>query len=48
MIHARPDRFVLVDSRIIGAAETWGHLAMAGKQIYVRERDAIVAYRWGG
>ena len=48
LIHARPDRFVLVDSRTISAAETWGHLAMAGKQIYVRERDAIVAYRWEG
>ena len=46
LIHANPDRFVLLDSRQIASAETWGHLAMAGKQIYVRESDAVAAYRW--
>ena len=46
LIHARPDRFVLLDAREVSTAETWGHLAMAGKQIYIRERNAIAAYRW--
>ena len=46
LIHADPDRFVLVDSRNISTAETWGHLAVAGQHIYIRERNAIAAYRW--
>jgi outer membrane protein assembly factor BamB len=46
LIHANPDRFILADSRSISTAETWGHLAIAGQQIYIRERDAIAAYRW--
>jgi outer membrane protein assembly factor BamB len=46
LFHARPDRFELVDSRIISSEETWGHIAMAGGQIFVREKNAIAAYRW--
>ncbi|MCH7988439.1 MAG: PQQ-binding-like beta-propeller repeat protein [Planctomycetes bacterium] len=46
LIQADPDRFVLVDSRTISTEETWGHLAVAGQFIYIRERNAIAAYRW--
>jgi len=46
LVHADPDRFVLADSRTISSEETWGHIAVAGKEIYVRERNAIAAYRW--
>jgi outer membrane protein assembly factor BamB len=48
LIHARPDRFELLDTRTISTDETWGHLAMAGQQLYVREKNAIAAYRWAG
>ena len=46
LLDAEPERFRLLDSRQISAAETWGYLAMAGKELYVRERDAIAVYRW--
>ena len=46
LIHADPDRFVLADSRKVSTEETWGYLAIAGADIYIRERNAIVAYRW--
>jgi outer membrane protein assembly factor BamB len=46
LIHADPDRFILADSRTISSEETWGHLAVAGQDIYIRERTAIAAYRW--
>jgi outer membrane protein assembly factor BamB len=46
LIHADPDRFVLADSRTVSVEETWGHIAIAGKDIYIRERNAIAAYRW--
>jgi hypothetical protein len=46
LIDADPDRFILVDSRTISIEETWGHLAIAGQDIYIREHNAIAAYRW--
>ena len=46
LLHADPTRFVLVDSRKISTAETWGHLAITGQHIYIRERNAIAAYEW--
>jgi hypothetical protein len=46
LIDAVPDRFELIDSRTVSTEETWGHLAIAGKDIYIRERNAIAAYRW--
>ncbi len=46
LIHADPGQFVLADSRKISTAETWGHLAIVGQHIYIRERNAIAAYRW--
>ena len=46
LIRTDPDRFVLIDSRDISTVETWGHLAIAGGHIYIRERNAIAAYRW--
>ena len=46
LLAASPDRFLLVDQRTISSDETWGHLAMAGGTLYVREKSAIAAYRW--
>ena len=46
LLHANPDRFVLADSRKISTAETWGHLAIARQHIYIREQNAITAFRW--
>ena len=46
LLHADPKRFVLADSRKISNSETWAHLAIAGQQVFVRARNAIVAYQW--
>ena len=46
LLEATPERFLLVDWRQVSDTETWGYLAMAGNDLYVRERDAIAAYRW--
>jgi outer membrane protein assembly factor BamB len=46
LMDANPEKFVLVDSRKISNEETWGHLAIAGNEIYIRERNAITAFRW--
>ncbi len=46
LIRANPEKFVLLDSRKITDADTWAHLAVSGDQLFVRELQAIVAFRW--
>ncbi len=46
LIRANPDEFELLDSQTISEEETWGHLAVSGENLYVRELHAIAAYRW--
>jgi outer membrane protein assembly factor BamB len=48
LIKANPDEFELLDSRTISDQETWGHIAIAGKQIFIREKNAITAFQWTG
>lgn len=46
LIRANIDKFELLDSRTISKQETWGHLAVCGDQVFVRELNGIAAYRW--
>ncbi len=46
LIDAKPERFQLLDLRKISKEDTWGHLAVAGDQIFVRELKAVAVYRW--
>jgi outer membrane protein assembly factor BamB len=46
LIRAKPERFDLLDSRKISDQETWGHLAVCGDQVFVRELNGISVYRW--
>jgi outer membrane protein assembly factor BamB len=46
LINANPQSFQLMDRRQISTQDTWGHLAVAGDQVFIRELKAIVAYRW--
>jgi outer membrane protein assembly factor BamB len=46
LIRADPARFTLVDRRSVADSETWGHLAVAGDQLFVRELKALAAFRW--
>lgn len=46
LIHATPDKFDLLDSRQISEQETWGHLAVCGGQVFVRELNGVSAYHW--
>lgn len=46
LIRAQPEAFELLDSREISDQESWGHLAVDGNQIFVRELEGIAAYRW--
>ncbi|MFO0946782.1 MAG: PQQ-binding-like beta-propeller repeat protein [Planctomycetota bacterium] len=46
LLKANPDKFELLDSRKISDQPTWGHLAVSGHQIFIRELNAIAAYDW--
>ena len=46
LVEADPDEFVLLDRRKVSRDETWAHLAVSGRSVFVRELEAIAAYRW--
>jgi len=46
LLAANPERFELRDERVVAAQETWGHLAVSGDDLFVRELEAIAAWRW--
>lgn len=43
---ANPEKFELLDSRQISDEDAWAHLAVCGDELFIRERKALVAYRW--
>jgi len=48
LFRANKEKFDLLDQRKLTNAETWAHLAVAGDELFVRELNALVAYRWSG
>jgi len=46
LLGATPERFDEIDSRKIADAEVWGHLAISGNTLFIRELNAITAYKW--
>jgi len=46
LLRASREKFDLLDERKLTDAETWAHLAVAGGQLFVRELNALAAYRW--
>lgn len=46
LVRAQADEFTLLDRRPLGEAPMWGHLAVAGDQLLVRELEALAVYRW--
>ncbi|MBG88436.1 MAG: pyrrolo-quinoline quinone [Verrucomicrobiales bacterium] len=45
LFNANRERFDLVDSRVVGD-DTWAHLAVAGKNLVIRELNALAVYQW--
>lgn len=46
LVRANPRELQVLDSRPISDQSTWGHLAISGNQIFVRELEGVAAYRW--
>jgi outer membrane protein assembly factor BamB len=45
LVRANPEKFELLDSKELTKSPAWGHLAVAGDEVFVRELNAITAYR---
>lgn len=46
LFRANQKQFDLLAQRKLTAAETWAHLAIAGGELFVRELNALTAFRW--
>lgn len=46
LIKASPERLQITDRIKISQADTWAHLAVSGDNLFIRELNALVAYRW--
>jgi len=46
LLRANPDEFELLDKRTLTDAETWAHLAVTERDLFVRELHGLAAYRW--
>jgi hypothetical protein len=47
LIAAKPAAFELLDERTLTDEPCWGHLAIAGTELYVRSLRRLFAYGWG-
>ena len=46
LVEPNKEKLVIKESREIAKQPTWGHLALAGNQLFVRELKAIACYQW--
>lgn len=46
LIRANPEKFEILDSKKVSETESWAHLAVCGDEVFVRELNALTAYRW--
>jgi len=46
LLRANPKQFEMLDKRRLNDSESWAHLAVAGEELFVRELNALAAYRW--
>ena len=46
LVQADPTEFRLLDQRRIADSETWAHVAVAGRELFVRELEALAMYSW--
>ncbi len=46
LLRANPAQFDVVDRRKLSERDTWGHLAVADRQLFVRELDGLSVWQW--
>ena len=46
LIRATPESFELVGEAKVAEEESWAHLAVEGRELYVRDLEGLTAYEW--
>ena len=46
LLRANPEKLEVLDKKRISDQECWGHIAIAGNEIFVRELNAVSAFSW--
>ncbi|MFQ3594222.1 MAG: PQQ-binding-like beta-propeller repeat protein [Gemmataceae bacterium] len=46
LLKANPERFELLDEKKVSDQECWGHLAISGNELFIRELQGISAWKW--
>jgi len=46
LLKANPQKLEILDERKVSEQETWGHLAVSGNELFVRELKALSAWKW--
>jgi outer membrane protein assembly factor BamB len=46
LLRANPEKLEILDQRKLDSTDTWAHLAVSGNEFFVRELNALAAYRW--
>ena len=46
LVEADPAEYRQLDTRHVSDSSTWAHIAAAGDQVFVRELDGLVGFRW--
>ncbi len=46
LVAADPAEYRQLDARHVSESSTWAHIAAAGDQVFVRELDGLVVFRW--
>jgi len=46
LVRANPEKFELLGEREVSDQESWGHIAVAGDQIFIRELEGVSAWSW--
>ena len=45
-IEASPEKLIIEEKRTISDSPAWAYLALSGKQLFVRELEALACYEW--
>lgn len=48
LLRANPEKLEMLDKKRVADQECWGHIAIAGNEIFIRELNAVSAFRWSG
>jgi hypothetical protein len=46
LVRATPEKFAKIDERKIAKAETWAHLAVSGRELFIRELNGLAVWKW--